>query len=343
MVAADCTTETGSRWVTTTVASGNVASRGPSCSRCCGDLSTQRSPRAVLPLQDLEHGLQIGVVRGLVVGQVVVAPARDAGHPLELVAREVGQLELELLVDVVGSHGVHGRQVGQHRPPSLPLLLGPLVAGVGPSGRAARRGRERARSSPTGAANAGGWSAARRLTRWVVPDRGSPTTMIGAVDLDIEDLGMAGEQVADPQTVGGVADAVAEERQCARGRCVGIAVDLRQPQPEPGPEVVGPEVVEAGPLARRRPAPPPPSDRQGGARRGRGPAVWISVSSGLAQVGDADAGARSSSLHREAAVDGEGLAGDVTGRRDWPGRARPGPRRRGCRSGASGCGPGAAR
>ena len=44
MVAIDTVTDTGSRWVTTKVASGKVATSGPNCSRCWGDLSTQRLP-----------------------------------------------------------------------------------------------------------------------------------------------------------------------------------------------------------------------------------------------------------------------------------------------------------
>ena len=44
MVAIDTVTDAGSRWVTTKVASGNVDTSGPNCSRCWGDLSTHRSP-----------------------------------------------------------------------------------------------------------------------------------------------------------------------------------------------------------------------------------------------------------------------------------------------------------
>ena len=98
------TTDTGSRWGPTTVASGKVVSSGPSCSRCCGELRTQRSP-GPHHCQDLEDGFQVAVVRRLVVLQVIVAPTGNTGDPLQLVAREVGQLKLELLVNVVGPHG----------------------------------------------------------------------------------------------------------------------------------------------------------------------------------------------------------------------------------------------
>ena len=44
IVAIDAVTATGSRWVWTMRASGNTVSSGPSCSRCCGDFSSHRSP-----------------------------------------------------------------------------------------------------------------------------------------------------------------------------------------------------------------------------------------------------------------------------------------------------------
>ena len=44
MVTIETVTETGSRWVTTKVASGKVARSVGNCSRCWGDLSTQRVP-----------------------------------------------------------------------------------------------------------------------------------------------------------------------------------------------------------------------------------------------------------------------------------------------------------
>ena len=40
----DSTTGTGSRWVNTTTTPGKTLSSTGSCSRCCGDLSSQRRP-----------------------------------------------------------------------------------------------------------------------------------------------------------------------------------------------------------------------------------------------------------------------------------------------------------
>ncbi len=44
IVAFEAITETGSRCVTTNVASGNTSTRAPNCSRCWGDFSTHRVP-----------------------------------------------------------------------------------------------------------------------------------------------------------------------------------------------------------------------------------------------------------------------------------------------------------
>ena len=73
MVMADCSTATGSRRVKAMVASGKVASSGPSCSRCWGVLSTQRL-RAPQMAEHLQLPAQERVVRRLVEAQVVVAP-----------------------------------------------------------------------------------------------------------------------------------------------------------------------------------------------------------------------------------------------------------------------------
>ena len=52
-------TDTGSRWVTSTVASGKVVISGPNCSRCWGDFSTHRSrkvPRLRPGSSSFPHG-----------------------------------------------------------------------------------------------------------------------------------------------------------------------------------------------------------------------------------------------------------------------------------------------
>jgi hypothetical protein len=44
IVASDAVTDTGSRCVTTNVASGKTSTSTGNCSRCCGDFSTHRVP-----------------------------------------------------------------------------------------------------------------------------------------------------------------------------------------------------------------------------------------------------------------------------------------------------------
>ena len=112
MVAIDTVTEAGSRWVTTKVASGNVDTSGPNCSRCWGDLSTHRVT-APQPLQHLEDGAQVLVGRGLVLRLEVVAPRRQQRLGLEQHGRDVDGQELDLLVHVVDGHLVHPVEVGQ--------------------------------------------------------------------------------------------------------------------------------------------------------------------------------------------------------------------------------------
>ena len=150
-----------------------------------------------LPLEYLEDGLQVGVVGGLVVGQVVVAPPRDARHPFELIAGEVRQLQLQLLMDVVGPHGVHGAHVRQHRLHALPLAFGPSVTGVGAVRPALLAGvghrlvalpqRERTQAGVGGDEidQMGGSRAGQAHD----DDRRR--------DLDVGDLGATGEEIAD--------------------------------------------------------------------------------------------------------------------------------------------------
>ena len=116
--------------------------------------------------------------------------------------------------------------------------------------------------------------------------------MIGAAISISEISGWRVEQVADPQSVARVADAVAEQRQAPEAGALGVGVDLVQPQAETSAEVVGPEVVEPGPR-RRPPSSTASTVRSTGWRSPWSSARrWTSVSSGLAQVGDADTSGR---------------------------------------------------
>ena len=219
MVIVDCTTATGSRWVTTTVASGKVVSSGPMLLEVLGRLEHPALAGPV-PLQDLQHRLHVGVVRGLVVAEVVVAPLRGPGHPLEVVGREVGQHQLELLVDVVGLHGVHGgheRGADLHRLPRL-LASGPAgVDAVGP-GLLPRVGHrlvglpQRHRTEP-GVRGQQVHQVGRART-------GQPDDDHRLLDRDVQDLRMRGSAGRGSSAGWRRSGRSPRTSACARGRCV---------------------------------------------------------------------------------------------------------------------------
>ena len=177
IVTADWMTATGSRWVNATVASGKVRISGPSCSQCCGDLSTHCGAPA--GSQRLENRAHIGVVLVLVQPEVEVAPLRHPAMPLQHIAREVEVEDLDLLLDRLGEPVVHRLdQRGHHlctlvlgdtsrEPGSTPLTSGPSPRS-GKGSWLSQYGKARRRLSD-----------AIKLTRCVVPERGRPTTMIG--------------------------------------------------------------------------------------------------------------------------------------------------------------------
>ena len=243
----DWTTATGSRWVTTTVASGKVAQEGPELLEVLGRLEDP-ALLGVDPLQNLEHRLHVGVVRSLVVGEVVVAPLRAPRHPLERVAREVGQLQLDLLVHVIGLHRVHGRHERRRGLHGLPgaLATGPPWIHPVDLGRLLRVPHrlvglpERHGSEP-------------RVRGQQVDEVGGartrqPDHYDRPGDGDLEDLGVAGQQVADEEAVGGAADAVGEHQQSPDAGSLFVGVHLGQLQAESHGETLVPEVGQAGAL-----------------------------------------------------------------------------------------------
>ena len=110
MVTYDATTDAGSRCVKTITASGNAASSGPICSRCCGDLRPSASRRAATAWPAGRGGGSGTTASGPRL--VRVAPRRQERHRLEEHGREVDGEELDLLVHVVGRHLVHADEVG---------------------------------------------------------------------------------------------------------------------------------------------------------------------------------------------------------------------------------------
>ena len=97
-------------------------------------------PLTSSPLQQAQYVCQVGVVRRLVVRKVVIAPLWREAQPLEVVGGEIRPHELELFVNVLGVHRVHGCDEWRdllHADPGL---------GAAPEtriGRIARRGLSR--------------------------------------------------------------------------------------------------------------------------------------------------------------------------------------------------------
>lgn len=185
-------------------------------------------------------------MRGLVVGQVVVTPDGGAGDPLEVVVGEVGRHELVLLVDVVGGHGVHGGHVGGPDLHGLPCRLAAGPAGVDAVGAGGLVGVGHGlvglpqRQRPE--AGVGG----QQVDQVGRPRPGQAHHDHGGHDRDVEDLGVAGQQVGDAQAVGRRPHAVVEHEEAAQAGALGVGVHLLQLHRQALPEVVGPEVVEAG-------------------------------------------------------------------------------------------------
>ena len=71
----------------------------------------------------LQHPLAIGVMRGLIVGEIIVAPARHLGHPFPLIGAEIRHLQLVLAAGMVRRMLVHRGhdRIGLHL---LPMRIG---------------------------------------------------------------------------------------------------------------------------------------------------------------------------------------------------------------------------
>ena len=219
------------------------------------------------PLEDLEHRLHVRVVRRLVVAEVVVAPARRAHHPFLVVAGEVRELELDLLVDVVGAHRVHRRHQRRGRLHAGPGALRARVARIH-AARArwlARIGHgllplpERHRAQPLVRGDQVHEVRGARARQAHHDDR--------PADLDLVDLGVALQQVADAEPVRRRAQRVVPDREAAEARALGVLVHLFELEREAFPEVVGRRsprgrCASRPPRARRRPTALPAASRR---------------------------------------------------------------------------------
>ena len=157
---------------------GKHGAQRPELLEVLWDLSTQRVPprRKVITLSTV---LQVLVVRGLVVGSVVVAHARGPAGGLEQHGREVDRQQLDLLVDVIGGHLVHPLEQRHRGVEHVDRLIGAGDARVGLTRRGISEGASTGwRLSQYGSERRAG-SADIRLWRWVVPVRGRPQITIG--------------------------------------------------------------------------------------------------------------------------------------------------------------------
>ena len=74
----------------------------------------QPAPASAQELHRFELGGEVFVVRRLVVGPVVVAPAGHVGQRLQQHRGDVVGQQLDLFVDVIGGHLVHEREMRHH-------------------------------------------------------------------------------------------------------------------------------------------------------------------------------------------------------------------------------------
>ena len=260
----DWITATGSRWVNATVASGNVAISGPSCSQCCGDFSTHvRGPRR--KVNACSTFFMYAVVAGLVEAEVEVPPAGHAGMPFQHVAGEVQVEDLDLLLDRLGEAVVHRRGGGRADHHGVVLVLRPGVPRIDAVDvRALPRNRQWLLAFPVRQR-----SAARIRGEQVDQMRGARARHSDdderLLDRDRLDLGVALEQIGQRQPVAQQPHHPLAQRAADQlGQAV-VGLD----RPDVGRDAI-PEPV-GRPRSRRRPPRrrlPRPSARCRGRRRG---------------------------------------------------------------------------
>lgn len=199
------------------------------------------------PAQELHRpqlGGQVFVVRRLVVGLVVVAPAGHVGERLQQHRGDVVGQQLDLLVDVVGGHFVHEREMRHHRVdhPDRDVHPGPprirLHANL-------VRHREGLVAFPVRHGAEGGWRR-QQVVQVRGAGAGQPGDHHGRGQFDVVDLGMAPQQVGQQQPV--LQDLQQLPVEVDRPGAV-QPVDLAQrgeEDVEPFAVVVGPEIVQAG-------------------------------------------------------------------------------------------------
>jgi hypothetical protein len=204
----------------------------------------QPAPPPAQELHRLELGGQVFVVGRLVMGAVVVTPARHVGESLEQHGGHVVGEQLDLFVDVVGGHLVHEREMRHHgvdhrdcdvhpRPSWIRLdscLLRQRERLVAfPVRHGAEGGRRGQQVVQVGGAGAGQPGDHHRRPQFDVVDLGVPAQQVGQQQPVLEQLQQLPVEVDHPRVV--------------------QAVDLAQRSEvdvEPFAVVVGTEIAQAG-------------------------------------------------------------------------------------------------
>ncbi len=196
----DAVTETGSRCVTTNVASGNVSTKRGELLEVLGGLEHPARP-APQPLERLEDLAQVGIAGALVAGQVVVAPQWHRRRGLEEHRREVDGQQLDFLVGVRHGHLVHAVEVRQRGVEERESHLGAPEARVRFCGaQLLAFGQHGLEAFPVGERTQG------RVGRDEVVQVGGPGTGQAAdddrgVDALVKDLGVSAYEVLDQEPV----------------------------------------------------------------------------------------------------------------------------------------------
>src|SRR5690606_5136698 len=196
------------------------------------------------PGQRLHGFLQVGVGAGLVVGEVVVPPAGHLGQPLDQVGRKVDGLQFDVLADVVGGELVHGLHVGQHS-----VLLGPALGGPGPAGvdavgaRHVILGGNGGDGLPPGQGPQAGIGA-DQVQQVGGAGAGQARHQDGPVDLHIEDLRVALDEILEAQPGGGVAGVHLQHVEAGDVGGPAVLVEGVHPHIEALAKIVGTKITE---------------------------------------------------------------------------------------------------
>ena len=183
-------------------------------------------------------------MRRLVVGLVVVAPARHVGERLEQHRREVVGQQLDFFVDVIGGHLVHQREMRHHHVDHPDRDVHPRPARIRLDPNLIRQ-RERFDAFPVRHGAEGG-RRRQQVVQVGGAGAGQPGDHHRRFQFDVVDLGMPAQQVGQQQPVLEQLQQLPVEVDHS-GRVQPVDVAQRgEVDVEAFPVVVGTEIVQAG-------------------------------------------------------------------------------------------------